>query len=793
MTLKHGDLLSARKEADDALKLYPSPETEWHWRFTVTKAQVLEQQGDTAESQALLKPDLPGLFSTTDFAVRRKLILALDEAYANHFTEAAQDIADAHASAEQNHPELLGEVALRKGTVCFLASNYKEAEIAYRESLARARQSKDPFYETAALSGLGVTLTREERYDESIEADREALSLAESIGARYSQAQVSGNLAWCYRKLGDYENALSNYQKAEELSKQMGIVADQIYWLAGIPNVYYEQQDYQPAETVVSQALDLARRSDDKSIITEYLTDLSEIDLETGKIDAAENYYNEAIQIKQGNSNPADTPELLLVRSRLEEAKRDYAGAQQTLQRVISNSAADSSQKWQAEARMAQVYADQGLNAQADSEFRHSLETVELVRSSVQDVELRMSFLSTAVLSFYDDYIEFLIAHQRTQDALQVAELSRARTLAEGLGARSNSFSFSSHNFQPQQIARRMNATLLFYWSGEKRSHLWLITPAKLSWFPLPAKSEIDSAVKTYRQSVVNGQDVLAANSANARQLYDMLVAPARQLIPKNSRVILLPAENLNALNFETLIVPEPAPHFWIEDAILSEAASLTLLSAASQNAEARQKNLLLVGNPDSADSSLPALVQAPAEIQKVSSHFPELQCTVLQGKNATASAYFHSNPERYSYLHFVTHGIASQTRPLESAVILSRDGDSYKLYARDIVAHPLKAQLVTISACNGAGTRAYAGEGLVGLSWAFLRAGAHNVIASLWEVSDASSTAQLMDALYAGLDRGEDPAAALRDAKLLILKSNANTVFRKPFYWAPFQLYVGS
>jgi len=46
------------------------------------------------------------------------------------------------------------------------------------------------------------------------------------------------------------------------------------------------------------------------------------------------------------------------------------------------------------------------------------------------------------------------------------------------------------------------------------------------------------------------------------------------------------------------------------------------------------------------------------------------------------------------------------------------------------------------------AGTRAYSGEGLVGLSWAFLRAGAHNVVAALWEVSDAS-TPQLMDRLY--------------------------------------------
>ncbi len=96
----------------------------------------------------------------------------------------------------------------------------------------------------------------------------------------------------------------------------------------------------------------------------------------------------------------------------------------------------------------------------------------------------------------------------------------------------------------------------------------------------------------------------------------------------------------------------------------------------------------------------------------------------------------------------------------------------------------------MTISACNGAGTREFSGEGLVGLSWAFLRAGAHNVIGALWEVSDAS-TPQLMDKLYDGLSHGDDPAAALRAAKLSLLHSDS--VFRKPYYWAPFQLYAGS
>ena len=86
----------------------------------------------------------------------------------------------------------------------------------------------------------------------------------------------------------------------------------------------------------------------------------------------------------------------------------------------------------------------------------------------------------------------------------------------------------------------------------------------------------------------------------------------------------------------------------------------------------------------------------------------------------------------------------------------------------------------MTISACNGSGTRAYAGEGLVGLSWAFLRAGAHNVIGALWEVSD-DSTPRLMDALYQGLQEGQAPSAALRNAKLSLLRSKSR--FSAPFF----------
>jgi CHAT domain-containing protein len=75
-----------------------------------------------------------------------------------------------------------------------------------------------------------------------------------------------------------------------------------------------------------------------------------------------------------------------------------------------------------------------------------------------------------------------------------------------------------------------------------------------------------------------------------------------------------------------------------------------------------------------------------------------------------------------------------------------------------------------------------------VGLSWAFLRAGAHSVIGALWEVSD-ESTPRLMDSLYQGLEDGKNPGAALRNAKLNLLHSRER--FRLPFYWAPFQMYT--
>jgi CHAT domain-containing protein len=297
--------------------------------------------------------------------------------------------------------------------------------------------------------------------------------------------------------------------------------------------------------------------------------------------------------------------------------------------------------------------------------------------------------------------------------------------------------------------------------------------------------------IERYRKGILGPIAAGDTVRQEAVDLYQMLVEPAASLIGANSNVVVVSDGPLSLLNFETLVVPGPAHHYWIEDANIVSAPSLYLL--ASRKAwRSTPGKLLLLGDAVSPNPDYPDLPMAAAEMRQIEKHFGAQDETVFARQSATSAAYLKMPLQRYSYIHFVAHGVASRTDPLDSAIILSRTGaaeDSFKLHAREIIQHPIDARLVTISACYGGGTRSYAGEGLVGLSWAFLRAGAHNVIGALWEASD-DSTPQLMDSLYLGLEQGMTPSAALRQAKLTLMHSQAR--FSQPFYWAPFQIYTG-
>jgi CHAT domain-containing protein len=139
--------------------------------------------------------------------------------------------------------------------------------------------------------------------------------------------------------------------------------------------------------------------------------------------------------------------------------------------------------------------------------------------------------------------------------------------------------------------------------------------------------------------------------------------------------------------------------------------------------------------------------------------------------------------------IHFATHGVFDSKNPAMSGLVLSLVNKQGKpqpgfLGLDEIYSLRLSADLVVASACETALGEEIDGEGLVGLTWGFIYAGAKSVVASLWRVNDAS-TAELMRVFYTGMERQRlSPADALRRAQLAI---SLRPEWASPYYWAGF------
>jgi CHAT domain-containing protein len=95
-----------------------------------------------------------------------------------------------------------------------------------------------------------------------------------------------------------------------------------------------------------------------------------------------------------------------------------------------------------------------------------------------------------------------------------------------------------------------------------------------------------------------------------------------------------------------------------------------------------------------------------------------------------------------------------------------------------------LKTELITLSACETGINERSQGDELIGLTRAFLYAGAPSVIVSLWSV-DSKSTEELMIDFYKRLKNGDDKATALQGAQKMIMEQKQS----HPYYWAEFIL----
>jgi CHAT domain-containing protein len=790
----HGDLQKCQDEAHTECKRFSTTSPEWAWKFRILEAESLLWRGMSHDALKLLaaQSTLP---SARDVVIEMLAIEGVAYAREHSFVEANDALNQAEQLCSGTIASTCGNVIRAKGVLAIERGQLASARRLFEGTLSFARAHGDQFLEATALLNLGASSLREHHFDEAIDWLEPADALSTSLGAESVALKAAGNLGWAYYNLGDSEKALTLSNDAERRAVEIGDVFDELSWITNSGYVYSDTRDFPRAKESYLQGLGLAKQINSTEDIYNALRALALVSVESAELDDARKYSDDAIAIARADHNRLDELYPLLVKGLIAAQSNDAAEAERIFREVLSDPNANPSLTWRSQHALAQLYESRDQSEGADRQYRAALTTFEAARSSLQRNDSKLPFSNNAS-RIYDDYIHFLISRGKADQALQVADYSRARTLTEGLGLLSKGSSFAPAPLNAQQAAQRAGGAILFYWLGVKQSYLWAITPQKLNLFTLPPASEIDAAVQRYRKALVGPQDVLETANADGIALYRMLIAPAQSLLRKDSQVFIIPDGSLNNLNLETLLVPGPKLHYWIDDATIADANSLRLLAASHPLSRVSSKTaaskLLLIGDAVAPNAEYGELPKAEVEIENIEKHFPAASREILTRAQATVPAYLRGSPEQFAYIHFVAHGTASRLSPLDSAVILSKasgEEDSFKLYAREIIRHPLHAQLVTISTCYGAGARAYTGEGLVGLSWAFLFAGAHNVIGALWEVSDAS-TPRLMDQLYGELKQGRSPQAALRSAKLSLLHSND---FHKPFYWAPFQLYTGT
>jgi CHAT domain-containing protein len=780
-----GQVEESQLRADHDYRALLGRDPEWASKFQLLEAEILVRRGHYDGALHLLQ-DFRAPANSPEETVQQLVVESTAFTRQKELSLADKSLTRAQQLCTGRAYLACGNVLRARGILAVSQGKMLEAEQSFLETLTFARVHHDRFLEATAALNLGWAALHAEHYDEAVDWSRTAYQASVAMGAEDLAESSSGNLGWAYFRLGDDERALGLFLKAENSARKMGNTGEELRRLTDAGYVEQNTGDLNRAIDSYEQAFALAKEIDSKQDIINSLESLAHLSIENGKLDEAGAYLDQLAPLLQTNPDRLDQLDVLLAQGRIAAARGQDTQAETLFRTVADDPASQTSMRLGAEHELAQLDERRGDLAAADRMYATALATFEQARDQLKKEDSKLPFLTNAA-PIYDDYINLLVKQGRADEALAVADHSRARTLAQGLGL---AISAQPAALSPRRIAQDAGATLLFYWLGTQQSYLWAVTPRKISLFPLPGQNEIARMANDYRNALLGPDDPLASANPAGEALYRTLIAPAASLIRSGSNVIILSDGVLSQLNFETFIVPAPHPHYWIDDATVISAPSLFMLASAKPP-EVRGRRLLLLGDAMSPDPDYPVLPNASVEMRRIERHFAAPEETVFAGRNANPQAYAGSALAQYAYIHFVAHGVASPTDPLDSAIILSPSvaGGAFKLYARAIIQHPLHARLVTISSCYGGGTRSYLGEGLVGLSWAFLHAGAHNVIGALWEVSD-DSTPALMDSLYQGLEQGLPPSAALRQAQLAMLHGQPD--FRSPFFWAPFQLYTG-
>lgn len=349
--------------------------------------------------------------------------------------------------------------------------------------------------------------------------------------------------------------------------------------------------------------------------------------------------------------------------------------------------------------------------------------------------------------------------------------------------------------------------------------------------------ADLEARIRAFRAGLGIGSDPLLVSrglealpsdtpppgSDPARELYDLLVKPVEGSLA-SGRLVIVPDGPLWNLPFGLLTRSDTT---MLADRAFTLAASESAAAAIEARPRPARDRALIVGNPGqgtvwgcNAEIPFDPLPGADEEARGIHTMPQWEQADLLVGDQADALRLdaWHSD---YGVLHLATHGVACPNAPLESFLLLGQvEADAYRPQGSHTVVRPddprlpisrepslsssgpptprpppdsltarhvvetwrLNADLVTLSACQS-GLGQTSSEGVIGLSRAFLAAGARSLLVSLWNVDDRATKA-LMIAFYKGYLAHGDKARALRDAIAKVRQT-----YPSPGQWGAFTI----
>ena len=715
------------------------------------------------------------------------------------------------------------------GTYMYLG-DLQRALTVLEQALGLVRTAGDKAGEGATLQlmarcygSLGQPLRQLEYLDQ-------ALSLYLALGDRRNEAETRRNMGRARAEKGDLvqaekelRNSLELYRAVQDRRRTAMVRSDlsRVLALKGQPASSLEQSE---------QALTEFRALGDLNSQANALETIARAESDLGNLSAAREHMEDALRLNEENRTHADSEQL---RASFFATRQDaYAFYIDLLMRLgETNRALEASERSRARS-MLDMLAGMDIRSGVDSKLIERQREITNTLTAKGTRLLAMAPGAAQAVDLQKDVRDLEAQYQDVEAAI--------RKSSPGYAALTQPSPLTVARMQKELLDD--TELLLEYSLGEKRSYLWTVTKTEVRAWALPARDKIEAQVDivtglltarstlkpletpSERQKRIAKAD--ADLTSAATELSRMVIGPADPVLGSKP-VVVVPDGALQRLPFAMLPLSKGDPLVAAHEIVMLPSASAmamlrrevsgrkpasktlaifsdpvfdgsdprmgrTIASAPRPASQEATRILEHLAAPDSGSSAalkiprLPFTAQEADQILGVARGSANLKAT---GFEASRSAATSGQLSDYRYLHFATHGYLDTEQASLSALVLSQIDEKGQaedgfLRVNDIYNMRLSADLVVLSACQTGLGKEVRGEGLMGLTRAFLYAGAPRVIVSLWNVNDRA-TADLMASLYRNMLRdGKRPAASLRAAQLELRKQKR---WESPYYWAAF------